>query len=1032
MVAQIIVSHEDTTSFFSIGTVQDDASLVSALGGALASFAVEMGLSDIGTTNANYSKFQNGVLISKWLTVGNHKPSLMIAIRDFENLEQYHHMFLIDFGTLIAQKIISTYEKLYAGDGEVPLFENAVKFLPAIVHELYKDSPSTLKEFIEKSDEFAKELFNDIWVQQSDQGSHAFKFRSYTYDPEKIEQIKKELIEYYYQEGTHQDALFPLSFAAASDLKLVAKKVEDYLKQQAKQSRVDLADEIKRIVQQLRVMSSSRYKRGKHVESVDLINADLIFEKISLTRTGNMEKERVKILNNLFKTLLQKLYQNYPLKFLAASYTKPIDISYIKEIFEKATKPLLKELITDTSRINKQVSNIFRDVASDINPEDTTKINESVMQKILDRYVKLIRKQDPFVILADSNLLQIKEVVKKQVEESFEQYRTAHDEAMALYYITRQINRSISKLKTVNYTSLMKVHFLQQLVRTYRFRNVPRIVYDISHEIFSDFASSSISSNPVYALIQRNLASFEKEAQLTIPKDIKQTILKQFKTTSVSQRFVNIEALSFFSRAFSDALESTIVRILKHLFGNGVYPYPPKRLTSSIEKIVLTSQSIYSVSRIMEEIVKQPGCKELFERESINIITKNLKYGSILPSPVELALIAYDENWLVDKKKKKGVKSSKAQLLTKEVSIPHFDLKGKVSKLIKNPIIVLEMWVLFGLQAFKNRLTSVKDYSRELEKKTKTSAGDVSGKKKFAVKIKSTKNLMKAYNQFISGGNFLQKMFLRKKDLNQLFYDLSQEKYSGLNYFPNNFTIDSDNGLIFDKEITIKKKDMLGSFKRLAEVYASTWVKESEYVRRLNEEIIWGVIEKTSHSNLPLEKKIIENLKSEASRGGKVDQETVVRTTIDQEVSLMFKRAVREVITKPFEPIKDDLLVRIDPRTKDYYLKINTIGLNKKYLQQDYEKLDCLKLVKKTGDTTDVWMNLTDLLPMFSSRKKNTRPVRIYIRDGMKETLRGKHFKAFNGIGELIDKYIGEQAANQFYSYNRILEQLILESIDQS
>jgi len=60
----------------------------------------------------------------------------------------------------------------------------------------------------------------------------------------------------------------------------------------------------------------------------------------------------------------------------------------------------LKELITDTSRINKQVSNIFRDVASDINPEDTTKINESVMQKILDRYVKLIRKQDPFVILA--------------------------------------------------------------------------------------------------------------------------------------------------------------------------------------------------------------------------------------------------------------------------------------------------------------------------------------------------------------------------------------------------------------------------------------------------------------------------------------------------------------------------------------------------------------------------------------------------------------------------------------------------------
>ena len=113
LVAQIIISHEDTTSFFSIGSVQDDAALVSALGGALASFAIEMGLSDIGATNANYSKFQNGVLISKWLELGNYKPSLMIAIRDFGDLEQYHHMFLIDYGTLLANKIISKFEKMY-------------------------------------------------------------------------------------------------------------------------------------------------------------------------------------------------------------------------------------------------------------------------------------------------------------------------------------------------------------------------------------------------------------------------------------------------------------------------------------------------------------------------------------------------------------------------------------------------------------------------------------------------------------------------------------------------------------------------------------------------------------------------------------------------------------------------------------------------------------------------------------------------------------------------------------------------------
>ena len=109
LVAQIIISQEDSTSFFSIGSVQDDATLVSALGGALASFAVEMGLSEFGTTNANYSKFPNGVLISKVLQIGNFNPSIMIAIRNFDNLEQYHHMFLIDYATVLANKVIGTF-----------------------------------------------------------------------------------------------------------------------------------------------------------------------------------------------------------------------------------------------------------------------------------------------------------------------------------------------------------------------------------------------------------------------------------------------------------------------------------------------------------------------------------------------------------------------------------------------------------------------------------------------------------------------------------------------------------------------------------------------------------------------------------------------------------------------------------------------------------------------------------------------------------------------------------------------------------
>ena len=95
------------------------------------------------------------------------------------------------------------------------------------------------------------------------------------------------------------------------------------------------------------------------------------------------------------------------------------------------------------------------------------------------------------------------------------------------------------------------------------------------------------------------------------------------------------------------------------------------------------------------------------------------------------------------------------------------------------------------------------------------------------------------------------------------------------------------------------------------------------------------------------------------------------------------------------------------------------------------EKLDFTKLVKSSNEKTEVWLKIADLLSI-SSRKKKAHSIRIFLRDGIKDAFRIRHFKALNLLGELVEEYIGEKAANLFYSQSRILEQLILESIDES
>ncbi len=1030
MVSQIIISHEDSTSFFSIGSVQDDASLVSALGGALASFAIEMGLSDTGTTQANYSRFQNGILISKWLEIDNHRPSLMIALRGFENIAQYQQMFLIDYGTLITKKIITTYEKMYVGDGEIPKFDEAIKLLPSIAHELQKDSPSTLKEFKSKIDESSSKLLDDIWENQDDKGLHPFKFRSQSYSVSKLEQIKDEFTNYFYREGTNQDALFPLGFAGSSDMSQVKKFANGYLKRKSNSSRTEISNEITKIVNQLQLMSSLRSKRGKQViETVDLINADVIFEKLSVAKITTVDKIRSKILNELYATLLQKLYQKYPLKFLSNS-NNPIDLNFISKSFEKSVQSLLNSSFSDSVRITKQFATILRDTTADFTPEEAINQREKILKEVEKRYIRKVIQEDPFIIIADSQLKRLKKVANKFAKESFQQYRTAHDEAMALWYIIRQINTSIAKMKSTTITNQMKIHLLQELVRKYQFRTVPKIIYDLTKGILINLVSSSSTKDPINSLIQRNLNTFENESAIRIPDEIKKIIFRKLKVVKVSKSFENIEELSYFSRAFTLSLESTIVKILELFFGTKNYPQPPELLSDSIEAIILSSQSLYSLARVIQAIISQSGAKGLFRKETVNILQSTKKFKSVIPSPLELARIALEKGWMVESTnvKREYSKITDGQLLAKIITIPKLELSGRISSLVKDPIIVIELYVLFTEIALMNRYSALKVELNNQKKRLRT-ANSPSGKKKIANRIKKIKTIMRSFEQILSGGNFIQKLFLRKKDLPKIVSDAAKERYPKLNYYPDNFKIDGENSMVFGENITVNMDPMFGSYQKLLEVFASTWVKDSEYIKKLKEEILWRILEKNS-KNQPLERKIIGNLQQAAQQGERVDQETIVRTTIEQEVSLMFNKAIRESISLAFNSIKDDLIVKIDLRTREFYISIETIDLDKQYLQSVFDKLAYTKYMKKADDKTEIRLNISELLPLISSRKKKNQAIRAFLRDGIKENLRSRHLKSLNALGELIELYIGDQAGDLFFKKSRILEQLVLESID--
>ena len=172
--AQIIISREDNTDFLSLGFIQTDTSLISALGGALANFAQEIGLTGDKTDEkikskraaTNFSRFQNGILASKIVPVRSHNPIILIAIRGYEG-EDRELNFIVDYASELAVSIVSRFEDVYSSIGLVPQIEDAVDSIAAVANQMNRKSSDKVRFFTKSLKQKVTTLLDDLWSNQA-------------------------------------------------------------------------------------------------------------------------------------------------------------------------------------------------------------------------------------------------------------------------------------------------------------------------------------------------------------------------------------------------------------------------------------------------------------------------------------------------------------------------------------------------------------------------------------------------------------------------------------------------------------------------------------------------------------------------------------------------------------------------------------------------------------------------------------------------------------------------------------------------
>ncbi|MCF2144361.1 MAG: hypothetical protein K9W42_11730 [Candidatus Heimdallarchaeota archaeon] len=1033
VVSQIIISQEDSTSFFSMGSIQNDATLVSALGGALSSFAVEIGLADSEATQANFSRFKNGILISKWLTIGEHHPLLMIAVRDFPDLEPYHQMFLLEYGSALAKAILTKFEKVYQSRGAVPRFAEGVKVVPAVAYSLYKSSPNTWKEFTQLIASSCNAFLEELWEKQQEKALFLKSIPKDAFSPTKINFFLEKFVELFYQEGTRNDAFFPLFFASSPDLTAVKKFVLEFLQKKSAQSRKELADEITRLVTQLQQFSESRRskKRGSF-PLVGFFNSNVLFEQLSVIKRSSFEKARGKILENLFNAIYLKLFQKYPLKFLAASLTKPLTIDFVRENFNATAQQLLQSSLEKKDAFSQQIVLLLRDLSSQYSPEEVMKNTAEIILEVKEKFLEVFPKKYPFIALVDSNLTQTQKLVSALVREAFEQYRTAHDEAMALWYILRQINEQSQQQPSISFSKRVRLFFLQKLIRKYQFRPVPDIFYTLCKTILANVVKPTKKArDPVFLLIEQQFKSFEKESNIMIPSETSALILRKIKRIKATQKFENIEALSFFSKVFSYALEDTIVKMLEEFFGTIKQPSAPKPLNDSLSKMITYSNALYKTALVFEGLKNQPGFAVLLTTDVKKVLTKTLSFETLLPSLTEIALQALLQGFLLPAKTSKSKESqgefkpeelTKKQLLALKVIAPELSYQGKLGTLLKEPIVINELIFRFLEPALKQRYRLLLLEKKKFEEQIKKNAMSIKTKKKQLQKLQALKTVCSVYKGFITGGNFFHRLFGRVKPLKQIVQYYSKKTFPGFSR------------KVYSLTFTQNKKQLtstFGGYQRIVEVYASTWVRDSAFFDKLHEKLLWDLVKKEVRKG-SIEAKILMNLQEEATKGEKTAQTIIIRKTIEDEVFVLFNRAVRTAISGVFAILSDDLFVRYSLRANAFLLPLVTISFPTELLAIYFDKIHCCKLTKKGDDKTELNLNLTSLLPVIAPRQKQSQTIRNFLYEGMREYMRSNFLKTLDSLAGLVESYIGQQAADLFYTKGRFFEQLILESISQS
>jgi len=1033
--AQIIISREDNTDFLSLGFIQTDTSLISALGGALANFAQEIGLAGDKTTEKtkskkdaiNFSRFQNGILASKIVPVRNHNPIILIAIRGYEG-EDRELNFIIDYASELATSIVTRFEDVYSSIGLIPKIEDAVDSIAAVANQMNRKSSDKVRYFTRSLKQKVTTLLEDLWLNQAQFTNWARDF-----SPKKISamsqaELQKELASYFYVQCIECDALLPLMFGSTKNpLTEITKLIDHFLNKKATIARKEIVSEITKAYTQLKDSSKALSKRGIiELPEVELINESSLFEKILITKNTNLVSAIDELLSSTNQELYRKLFRKYPLKFVSMSKESVFNKSELDIIVKNVLPGILKEELADRTWISEKILVLLREASSKYSPNEVMKQKDKILEKIQTNFVNTIKKEHPFVLLADPQLAQLTSFVKSDAIKSLERYKTSQDEAVVLYNIIGQIRSDLTIERTSSAQDLMILYFLQSVIQPYQFRDVPDIVYTLITECLEK-TTYARRDKPTVAL-QNSIRQLEKNLDFQLVQETRNLILRRMtRTKPTLQRFENFENLAYFFQSFRGSLESTIARILQTIFGPETFPNPPTAISNLIKELSTDLQSISVIKRYVDQIIKRPNGRELFSKDNTKFLEKNTRFKQILPSPIHLALVAYNSGWIKSADGKKREKVTTTQLSGFSVKIPTLKLEGKVSTLIENPKVLEKLWVRYAYLIIENRQKILKKNIDEYEKKIKVTAGETSGKQKFGKITKRLKDSNRWLGNVVSGGGFMRKIFSGGRDLNQMARDIAKTKYYLFTQHPESYNISKQINIIRSSFTNPISND----FQDLIEVYASLWVADSEYIDNLAEKLFWVGLLK-SNGNLTngsnLNRKINQNLKASYKKDTTIDKKTVIRRAIIEEVVPVFNKMVRQTIAVAFNLFRDDRIVKFDENTNDWYISLDTLILPTSTLKYIFSSIKKLSFVKRKDDLTEVRLVLT---PHYSlKRSKESQTIEEFIRKAAYSKLSKNEIRALEFFSELSEKYIGKSAANTLYSNLRSLSQMLITTVE--